>query len=280
MPQSRTTPIRTRLNTYTAYGIGCAAVWAVILVVTQSRTDSQTRNTISPADHEIAAYLTASAPEGTPRRANNSHASIERASRRPLESAFASEGTMRDRGACSPQADEQRHEGGKRKWLRRPSALIWTKASSPRPRPLAVPPCNAITRATSTRRLHWCNPAAPSCCRERGPDYLFVPREVRGQTPLATKATHSGSPPARVLDRSISSSQPPRSRFCSVAAGAVGSRVLLRAAVDRKQKSGLAGAVPVRWLGLRETRSEDAVRYAPGPPQTRRWARGCPRLLH
>ena len=35
-----------------------------------------------------------------------------------------------------------------------------------------------------------------------------------------------------------------------------------------------------RDLVLRETRSEDAVRYAPGPPQTRRWARGCPRLLH
>jgi hypothetical protein len=41
-----TTPIRTRLNTYTAYGIGCAAVWAVILIVTQRRTDSQTRITI------------------------------------------------------------------------------------------------------------------------------------------------------------------------------------------------------------------------------------------
>jgi hypothetical protein len=38
--------MRTRLNTYTAYGIGCAAVWAVILVVTRRRTDSQTRNTI------------------------------------------------------------------------------------------------------------------------------------------------------------------------------------------------------------------------------------------
>jgi hypothetical protein len=46
MPQSRTTPIGTRLNTYTAYGIGCAAMSAVIAVVTQRRTDSQTRNTI------------------------------------------------------------------------------------------------------------------------------------------------------------------------------------------------------------------------------------------
>jgi phosphatidylserine synthase len=46
MPQSGTTSIRTRLNTYTAYGIGCAAVWAVILIVTQRQTDSQTRNTI------------------------------------------------------------------------------------------------------------------------------------------------------------------------------------------------------------------------------------------
>ena len=46
MPQSGTTSIRTRLNTYTAYGIGCAAVWAVILIVTHRRTDSQKRNTI------------------------------------------------------------------------------------------------------------------------------------------------------------------------------------------------------------------------------------------
>ena len=44
-------------------------------------------------------------------------------------------------------------------------------------------------------------------------------------------------------------------RFCFVAAGAVGSRLPLRAAVDRKQKSGLAGAERVRWLGLRECRS-------------------------
>jgi hypothetical protein len=46
MPQSGTTSIRTRLGTYAAYGIGCAAVWAAILIVTQRRTDSQTRNTI------------------------------------------------------------------------------------------------------------------------------------------------------------------------------------------------------------------------------------------
>jgi hypothetical protein len=45
MPQSGTTSLRTRLDTYTAYGIGCAAVWA-ILIATQLRTDSQTRNTI------------------------------------------------------------------------------------------------------------------------------------------------------------------------------------------------------------------------------------------
>jgi hypothetical protein len=46
MPHSGTTSIRTRLNTYTAYGVGCAAAWAVILIVTQRRTSSQTRNTI------------------------------------------------------------------------------------------------------------------------------------------------------------------------------------------------------------------------------------------
>ena len=46
MPRSKTTPIRTRLNSYTGYGIGCAAVWTVILAVTQRRTDSQTRNMI------------------------------------------------------------------------------------------------------------------------------------------------------------------------------------------------------------------------------------------
>lgn len=38
--------------------------------------------------------------------------------------------------------------------------------------------------------------------------------------------------------------------------GAVGSRVPLRAAVDRKQKYGLAGAERVRWLRFRGSRSE------------------------
>jgi hypothetical protein len=46
MPQSRTTPARTRRNTYTRYSIGCAAVWAVILVAAQRRTDSETRSAI------------------------------------------------------------------------------------------------------------------------------------------------------------------------------------------------------------------------------------------
>jgi hypothetical protein len=38
--------MRVRLNTYTAYSAGCAAVWAVILFVTQRRTDSETRKTM------------------------------------------------------------------------------------------------------------------------------------------------------------------------------------------------------------------------------------------
>jgi drug/metabolite transporter (DMT)-like permease len=46
MPRSRTTQIRTRLDTYTGYGIGCAVVWAVILVVAQRRLDRQRRNTL------------------------------------------------------------------------------------------------------------------------------------------------------------------------------------------------------------------------------------------
>lgn len=46
MPQSGTTSIRTRLHTYTAYGIGCAVVWAAILIGTERQTDSQTRKTI------------------------------------------------------------------------------------------------------------------------------------------------------------------------------------------------------------------------------------------
>jgi hypothetical protein len=35
--------MRTRLRTYTAYSIGCAAVWAVILIVTR-RVDSEKRD--------------------------------------------------------------------------------------------------------------------------------------------------------------------------------------------------------------------------------------------
>jgi hypothetical protein len=46
MPQSRTTRITPRLNTYTGYSICCAAVWAVILVFAERRLDSQTRKTL------------------------------------------------------------------------------------------------------------------------------------------------------------------------------------------------------------------------------------------
>ena len=46
MPPSTTTPIITRLNTYTGYSIGCAAVWAVILAVGQRRLDPKTRFTL------------------------------------------------------------------------------------------------------------------------------------------------------------------------------------------------------------------------------------------
>lgn len=35
-----------RLNSYTGYSIGCAAVWGVILLVGRRRLDSQTRNTL------------------------------------------------------------------------------------------------------------------------------------------------------------------------------------------------------------------------------------------
>ena len=35
-----------RLNTYTAYSIGCAGVWGVILLVARRRLDAQTRNTL------------------------------------------------------------------------------------------------------------------------------------------------------------------------------------------------------------------------------------------
>jgi hypothetical protein len=39
-------PMRTRLNTYTSYSIGCAGVWAAILLLARRRLDSQTRNTL------------------------------------------------------------------------------------------------------------------------------------------------------------------------------------------------------------------------------------------
>jgi hypothetical protein len=38
--------MRTRLNTYTAYSIGCAGVWGVILLLARRRLDAQTRNTL------------------------------------------------------------------------------------------------------------------------------------------------------------------------------------------------------------------------------------------
>jgi drug/metabolite transporter (DMT)-like permease len=38
--------MRARLNTYPAYGVGCAAVWAVILLVTQRRGDAEKRKTM------------------------------------------------------------------------------------------------------------------------------------------------------------------------------------------------------------------------------------------
>ena len=41
-----TPPITTRLNTYTAYSIGCAGVWAVILALAQRRLEPQTRNAL------------------------------------------------------------------------------------------------------------------------------------------------------------------------------------------------------------------------------------------
>lgn len=40
----KTTGIRPRRNTYAGYSIGCAAVWAVILLVGQRRLDSQAQN--------------------------------------------------------------------------------------------------------------------------------------------------------------------------------------------------------------------------------------------
>jgi phosphatidylserine synthase len=45
MPPSRITPNRTR-HTYTGYSIGCAGVWAVILLVAQRRLEPETRNTL------------------------------------------------------------------------------------------------------------------------------------------------------------------------------------------------------------------------------------------
>ena len=36
----------TRLNTYSAYSIGCAGVWGVILLLGRRRLDSHTRNTL------------------------------------------------------------------------------------------------------------------------------------------------------------------------------------------------------------------------------------------
>jgi hypothetical protein len=38
--------MRTRLNSYTAYSVGCAGVWGVILLLGRRRLDSQTRNTL------------------------------------------------------------------------------------------------------------------------------------------------------------------------------------------------------------------------------------------
>ena len=46
MPQATTTPVRARLNTYTGYSVGCAAVWAVILAVAQRRLEPETRNAL------------------------------------------------------------------------------------------------------------------------------------------------------------------------------------------------------------------------------------------
>lgn len=36
----------TRLNSYTAYSIGCASVWGIILLLARRRSDPQTRNTL------------------------------------------------------------------------------------------------------------------------------------------------------------------------------------------------------------------------------------------
>jgi hypothetical protein len=41
-----TPPVSTRRDTYTAYSIGCAGVWGVILLLAQRRLDSQNRDTL------------------------------------------------------------------------------------------------------------------------------------------------------------------------------------------------------------------------------------------
>lgn len=42
-----TTPLmRARLDNYTAYSIGCAGVWGLILLVARRRLDAKTRNTL------------------------------------------------------------------------------------------------------------------------------------------------------------------------------------------------------------------------------------------
>jgi hypothetical protein len=38
--------MRTRLNTYATYSIGCAGVWGAILLVAQRRLDAQNRNAL------------------------------------------------------------------------------------------------------------------------------------------------------------------------------------------------------------------------------------------
>jgi hypothetical protein len=46
MAPSMTTSITARRNSYTAYSIGCAVVWAVILVATDRCADAQTRDKV------------------------------------------------------------------------------------------------------------------------------------------------------------------------------------------------------------------------------------------
>jgi hypothetical protein len=38
--------MRTRRNTYTAYSIGCAGLWCVVLLLARRRLDSHTRHTL------------------------------------------------------------------------------------------------------------------------------------------------------------------------------------------------------------------------------------------